>query len=121
MPSIADTLKKQLKAARKEYRTKRRELERAIAKLDRQYGALLGFAGGGSDVAPVSLKARSMSGRKYGGVREAVLGAIRLGKGIKPKDIVAKTGLASAQVHNSLTALKKDKLVRVKGGLYTAA
>ena len=121
MASIVDTFKKQLKAARKEYRAKRRELEKAIAKLDRQYGALLGFAGGGSDVGVVPMKAKARSGRKYGGVREAVLGAIRLGKGIKPKDIIAKTGLASAQVHNCLTGLKKDKLVRVKGGLYTAA
>lgn len=115
MASIAETLKKQLKAARAEYRAKRRELEKALADLDREYGFLLGNVGRGPG------RPRATSGRKYGEVRETVLATIKSGKGLKPAQIVAKTGLAGPQVHNSLTGLKKDKLVRVKDGLYTAS
>ena len=115
MASLIDTFKKQMKAAKKEYRQKRRELEHALAKLDREYGALFGMSsdGGGKVVA------RRKSGRKYGAVRATVLGAIKSSKGLKPAEIVRKTGLASAQVHNSLTGLKTAKEVRVKDGLYT--
>src|SRR5258708_4671551 len=108
-----------MKAARKEYRAKRAELESALARLDREYAFIIGN-GGGSGVGNGRAK-RGKTGRKYGAVRESVLGAIKAAKGIKPAQIVEKTGLVSAQVHNSLTGLKKDKLVRVKDGLYTAA
>lgn len=116
MASLVETFKKQMKAAKKEYRLKRRELEKALTKLDREYGALFGMADGGG--AP---KVRRKAGRKYGAVRESVLSVIKASKGIKPKQIVEKTGLASQQVHNSLTGLKVAKLVKVKDGIYTAA
>ncbi len=117
MASLAESLKKQVKAAKKEYTAKRRELERALAQLDRDYAFLDGLvaakAGGNGR--------RRLSSRAYGGVKAAVLDAVKSGKGLKPAQIVDKTGLESAQVHNSLTGLKKAKLVKVKNGLYTAA
>jgi hypothetical protein len=117
MASLIDSFKKQMKAAKKEYRQKRHELERALAKLDREYGAIFGMPGdGAAKVTP-----RRRSGRKYGAVRATVLGAIKSAKGFKPTEIVKKTGLASAQVHNSLTGLKKSREVKVKDGLYTVA
>jgi hypothetical protein len=115
--ALAETLKKQLKAAKKEYTAKRRELERALAQLDRDYGFLLAV----STARASGNGRRRRSTRAYGGVKTAVLDAIKSGKGLKPAQIVGKTGLASAQVHNSLTGLKKVKLVKVKDGLYTAA
>ena len=114
MASIADSIKKQLKAARKEYRAKRAELESALVRLDREYAFVIG------DAKPNGAGERSRPGKVYGGVRSAVLGAIKAAKGIKPKQIAEKTGLASAQIHNSLTGLKKGKLVRVKDGLCTS-
>ena len=116
MASVAATFKKQIRAAKKEYRIKRRELEKALAKLDREYGTLFSMDGG--KAAPT---ARRSSGKKYGAVREAVLGAIKASKGIKPAQIAKKTGLGPAQVHNSLTGLKKTKEVKVKDGMYTTA
>ncbi len=116
--SIVETFKKQMKAARKEYRAKRKELERALEQLDRDYGFLLALTtarvgnGGGR---------RASSGRKYGAVRAAVLDAIKSSRGLRPAQIVGKTGLASPQVHNCLTGLKKARQVKVKNGLYTAA
>ena len=115
---VAATFKKQMRAARKEYRTKRRVLEKQLAALDREYGSLFDIGRVGNNNPKPG---RATSGRKYGAVRESVLAAIKSAKGIKPAQITVKTGLASAQVHNSLTGLKKDKLVRVKDGLYTAA
>jgi hypothetical protein len=117
MASIAETIKNQLRAARREYKAKRQELERALVKLDREYGFLLGE----SPATARGRAKRASSGRKYGAVRAAVHDAIKASKGIKPAQIAEKTGLSSAQVHNSLTGLKKDKLVRAKNGLYTAA
>ncbi len=114
MASLAETLKRQVQAARAEYKAKRRELEKALEQLDRDYAFVL-YNGVKIGTARVS------SALAYGGVREAVLSAISASKGIKPKDIIAKTGLGSQQVHNSLTGLKKAKLVRVKDGLYTAS
>ena len=120
MASAFDKLREQLSSAKAEYKARRRELERQIEELDREYGALFGTAtnGAGAKRGP---KPRGAGKTAYGGVREAVLGAIKSHKGIKPAGIVEATGLASAQVHNSLTGLKKDKLVKVKDGLYTAS
>jgi predicted Rossmann fold nucleotide-binding protein DprA/Smf involved in DNA uptake len=100
--------------AKTEYREKRKALVNALAALDREY-AFLGVSGGDGGGT------KSKTGRKYGAVRETVLDAIKASRnGIKPAEIAEKTGLASQQVHNSLTALKKDKLVKAKDGLYSA-
>ncbi len=118
--ALAETIKKQIAAARAEYRAKRADLERQLAQLERDYAFILdgSSAGNGRRGRPAG---RSSSKLGYGQVRETVLAAIKAGKGMKPKQIVERTGLAGPQVHNSLTALKKDKAVRVKDGLYTAA
>ena len=118
MPSIVETFKKQMKAARKEYRVKRRELEKALAALDREYSFLVAVTDARAGNGRVK---RTASGRKYGAVRAAVYDAIKASRGIRPAQIVEETGLASPQVHNCLTGLKKAKQVKVKNGLYTAA
>lgn len=119
MASLAEALRKQVAAAKVEYRAKRADLERQLAQLDRDYAVILG----GIEVGNGRRRGggrRSAGGLGYGKVREAVLAAIKAGKGMKPAQIAEQTGLASAQVHNSLTALKKGKSVRVKDGLYSA-
>jgi hypothetical protein len=118
--SIFDKLKDQLAAAKAEYKDKRADLERQIVALDKEYGAVFGMLDGkGAKRGPKAGKTNGS--REYGGVKEAVLAAITSAKnGIKPAQIAAKTGLASPQVHNSLTGLKKSKDVRVKDGLYHA-
>jgi hypothetical protein len=44
--SLVRTFKNQVKLACKEYRAKRRELESHLARLDREYGAILGMGDG---------------------------------------------------------------------------
>jgi hypothetical protein len=117
MASVLEKLREQISSAKAEYKSRRRDLERQIETLDREYGALFGEVAG---MKPNG-RARRTPSRAYGGVKTAVLDAIRSAKGIKPAQIVEKTGLSSPQVHNSLTGLKKDKLVKVKGRLYTTA
>ena len=114
--SIFDKIKDQLATAKSEYKARRKELERQLAELDREYGALFGEIDGGKKPGR-----RARSKLEYGGVRNAVLDAVKSNRGIKPAQIVEKTGLSSPQVHNALTGLKKTKEVRVKDGLYTAA
>src|SRR5258707_3941978 len=115
MASLVQSFKKQLKAAKKEYAVKRKDLERALAQLDRDYSFLVNLS-----AVRAASNGRRRATRAYGGVKTAVLDAIKASKGLKPAQIVDKTNLASAQVHNSLTGLKKAKLVRAKNGLYTA-
>jgi hypothetical protein len=130
MASILDSLKAQMQRARGEYKEKRKSIEQQIAqlerdldKLDAEYAMLDSLNGKRRGGPPAGAKrgGRGKSGLGYGGVRSAVLDTIKATKGIKPAQIVDKTGLASAQVHNALTGLKKSKEVRVKDGLYTAA
>jgi hypothetical protein len=116
--SIFDKLKDQLAAAKAEYKAKRSDLEKQIVALDREYGEIFDTVGKAAKRGPKAGKTNGS--REYGGVREAVLKAIQSGKGMKPAQIVEKTGLSSPQVHNSLTGLKKSKDVKVKDGLYVA-
>jgi hypothetical protein len=117
--TIFGKLKDQLAAAKAEYRARRKELERQITELDREYGAL--FGGGGGEMPRGRGRGKGSSGREYGGVKAAVLDCIKAGKGVKPAAIIEKTGLVSSQVHNALTNLKKSKLVKVRDGLYHGA
>ena len=117
MANVIEKLREQIPSAKAEYKSRRRDLERQIEILDREYGALFGEVAGKKPNG----RARSASSRAYGGVKTAVLDAIRSAKGIKPAQIAEKTGLSSPQVHNSLTGLKKDKLVKVKNRLYMVA
>src|SRR5258708_38725393 len=124
MASILESIKSQVAKAKDEHRAKRKqietqiaELERALVRLDSDYAMLDNLSGRGRKPG------RKAGGSKieYGGVRNAVLDAIKSSKGIKPAQMIEKTGLSSAQVHNALTGLKKTKEVKVKDGLYTAA
>lgn len=123
--SAVESIKQRLGAARGELKGKRKELEREIAGLQRELDAvdadveLLDRLSGRSGRAATS--GRNGGKREYGGVKNAVLAAIKAVDGIKPVDIISKAGLSSAQVHNSLTQLKKSKEVKSKGGLYYAA
>lgn len=124
MASVLDGLKSQMSKAREEYKAKKagisdkiRELESQSAALDKEYSFLDTMFGGKGK----GRKAGAKAGVEYGGVKQAVLEAIQGSKnGIKPAQIAEKTGLASPQVHNSLTGLKKSKEVKVKDGLYHA-
>lgn len=104
--------------ARAEITASIREIDKTIAQLTRDKAGLVAelerMGGGGA-------KANG-SKRQYGGVREAVIEAVKAAgrTGIKPAGIVAATGLASPQVHNALTGLKKTKDVKPKDGLYFA-
>jgi hypothetical protein len=124
MASVLDGLKSQVAKARDEYKSKKKAiadqivaLEKQSAQLDRDYAVLdtmMGQSGRKSG-------ARRSATMEYGGVRTAVLDAVKSAKnGIMPKDIVAKTGLTSPQVHNALTGLKKDREVKSKDRLYHA-
>jgi hypothetical protein len=112
----------ELTARRKEIERKIAGLERELAFIERQLGVLDGF-GGRRRGRPRKATARRPSRLAYGGVRQAVLETIRKAgtKGIRPRDIVATTGLGGPQVHNTLTGLKKDKLVKAKDRRYRAA
>jgi hypothetical protein len=97
--AILDSIKSQMQKLKAEYKTKRgeilgqiRALEKSLEQLDAQYGALISIPG------RLGRKAARRNGRQpsalaYGGVRTAVLEAIKSGKGLKPKQIVEKTGL----------------------------
>jgi hypothetical protein len=112
--SMFDQIRALTQDAKAEYRDKRKALLQQLADLDHEYA----FLGVGNGATNGGRAPKASSGRKYGAVREAVLSAITA-KGVKPIGIINKTGLSSQQVHNSLTGLKKAKLVRVKGGIYT--
>jgi len=125
--AILDSIKSQLQKLKAEYKTKRgeilgeiRALEKSLEQLDAQYGALIPIPGRPGRKAATG-NGRRPSARAYGGVRSAVLETIKSGKGLKPKQIIEKTGLGGPQVHNSLTGLKKSKDVKVKDGLYFPA
>jgi hypothetical protein len=118
--AIIDSIRSQIQKLKSEYKQRRNEilsqiqvLEKSLARLDAEYGAVLGTISGKRGAG-----ARRPSTLTFGGVRSAVLDAIKSGRGLKPKQIVEKTGLAGPQVHNSLTGLRKSKEVKVKGGLY---
>ena len=126
MPSsVLDSIKQNLSKARAELNQKRKDiqrqiaaLERQLAALDRDYAMLDGF---GSRRGQPQKGHRPSSRLGYGGVRSAVLEAIKSAKGVKPAQIIGKTGLSSQQVHNALTGLKKSKDVKPKDGLYFVA
>lgn len=103
--------------AKSEYKSRRAELLKQLADLDREYA----FLGVTPESKGAGGRKRAGSSVPYGGVRQSVLDAIKSAKGgMKPAQIVEKTGLSSPQVHNALTGLKKSKEVKVKDGLYTA-
>lgn len=123
MTSALDKLKGLMKSAVDQLRSERGQINRQIANLTKQRAAidlqLAQFTG-----KPNGHNGRttgSRNTRPYGDVRGSVLEAIKASKGIKPAQIVEKTGLASPQVHNALTGLKQSKLVKTKDGLYVAA
>jgi hypothetical protein len=125
--SVLDQIKNNLTKARAELNAKRKDIEQQMAGLQKQLDALdndFALLDRLSGRAPRGAgRGRGGRGRKlgYGGVRTSVLDAIKSGKGIKPAQIAASTGLSSPQVHNALTGLKKSKEVKVKDGLYHPA
>jgi hypothetical protein len=126
MANVLDSLKSQIAKAKQEYRDRKKAIEHQIAGLERELAQLEAEYSAIGAIDGRSRRGRGRPGRGrvasklgYGGVRAAVLGAIKGSKGIKPKDIIAKTGLSGAQVHNSLSGLKKTKEVRLRDGLYT--
>ena len=122
MPTVLDRLKKQLTAAKKEFASRRKILDKqywaAIDALKREYRIALSGVGGSTLTKKPQRKGRKRSGRKYGAIRPAVLKALAGGVSLRTAEIAKKAKLGISQARAALFALKKNKQVKSKAGTY---